>query len=174
MNEPTELMAMLDRAAALDATDWSEVLSAHDLEDLTRVPDVEQALVEIVKRREEPSRRRRVAVEALALGPWTRWRDQVTSRAAAQVLAEALATDVSHNRWGLPGAFLGRAGQILCDLPEGVVESLQPLLDDRRPLTIYGSEAATEQHLQQFRICDLAAFIIACHLRRPWVDDRSS
>jgi hypothetical protein len=172
MDDVSGLETLLDRADAFNDSGAVELFSADDMRELVAGPATERALSQIVRRPDQPLGRRLAAVEALAQGPWTKWRSvSADSRAAAQVLAEALAVDRSHNRWGLPGAYVGRTGKTLCGLPTGVVESLRPLLDDRRPLTIYGSEAATVQSLAQYRICDLAAYLIACHLGRPWIDN---
>lgn len=172
MGEPRTLAAILDQADALSDSGARELFSPGDIRELASHPGIGRALAEIVRTMGEPLGRRLAAIEALTQGPWPPWRPTpADSRAAAQVLADALATTRSHNQWGLPGAYVGRAGKIFCYLPVGVLESLRPLLDDCRPLTIYGSEAATMQSLSRYRICDLAAYLIACRLHRPWIDD---
>jgi hypothetical protein len=169
---PVPPEAILDRADALSDNGAAELFSADDMRELSLQPSIEHALTEIVRRPDQPLGRQLAAVEALAQGPWMSWSSAwIDSRAAAQVLSRALNAAQNHNRWGLPGAYVGRTGSILCGLPTGVVESLRPLLDDRRLLTIHGSEAATLQSLAQYRICDLASYLIACHLRREWIDD---
>src|SRR5439155_1349085 len=83
-----------------------------------------------------PTARRFAAAEALlalippsALAP-------ADSAGVAQALAQAIREDRLHNRWGLPGYVVGRAGGLLLSLPAGVDEALLPLLDDARELVL--------------------------------------
>jgi hypothetical protein len=70
----------------------------------------------------------------------------------------------------MPGQFVGPTGRILVGLPAGVREALEPLLSDRRPLEIMGSQAATLQRANQYRICDVAGYPLAQHENAPWQD----
>src|SRR5439155_272740 len=76
--------------------------------------------------------------------------------------------DRLHNRWGLPGYVVGRAGGLLLSLPAGVDEALLPLLDDARELVIDGSEEATIQHMARYRVGDLAAYLLAQRHGLEW------
>jgi hypothetical protein len=172
MGERSWLEAMLDQAGTLHDNSAAEFFPDAAMRALASRPAIERELLEIVRQPAQALARRYAAVEALAQGRWMSWTSSPEdSRAAARVLAQAMAADRSHNHWGLPGAYMGRPAKILAALPTGVVESLAPLLSDSRPLTIYGSEAATSQSLARYRISDLAAYLIANHLGRPWTDN---
>lgn len=86
------------------------------------------------------------------------------------MLAQGLAHDTVHNRWGVPGQFVGPTGQLLVRLRGGVRQALEPLLDDRRALDIVGSQGATLQRAHGYRICDLAGYLLAQHEQRDWQD----
>ena len=79
---------------------------------------------------------------------------------SAADLAAELAGDTAHNRWGLPGTFVGPDGQRLLELPDAA-PALAGLLDDQRELVIEGSESATIQNRARYRVADLAAYLLA-------------
>lgn len=120
---------------------------------------------------EQPLRRRFAAVEALFQGGWTKWRRKPDGRAVAAVMADAIRADQIHNRWGLPGHFVGRSGRDLLSIDHGVEDALAPLLDDARPLSIDGSEAATQADLAGYRVADLAGYLLATRRGEDWTDD---
>jgi hypothetical protein len=128
----------------------------------------ERALVDVVSDAGAPTARRFAAAEALlALAPPSALAP-ADSAAVAQALAQAIREDRLHNRWGLPGYVVGRAGGLLLSLPAGVDEALLPLLDDARELVIDGSEEATIQHMARYRVGDLAAYLLAQRHGLEW------
>jgi hypothetical protein len=86
---------------------------------------------------------------------------------SAADLAAELAADTAHNRWGLPGTYVGPDGRRLVDLPDATA-ALAGLLDDQRELVIEGSETATIQNRARYRVADLAAYLLAEHLGVPF------
>jgi hypothetical protein len=83
------------------------------------------------------------------------------TRVGVAALVAAMRADLSHGRWGLPGHFVGDAGQALLAHGDAAVQALRPLLDDTTVLSVEGSEAATLQAQASWRIADLAAWLIA-------------
>jgi len=89
----------------------------------------------------------------------------------AEVLADALGRDRVHNRWGLPGEFTGRFGKQLVTLGTEGDAVLRRLLDDNRPLSIAGGEAATINSTARYRVADLAAWLLTSAHGLPWRND---
>ena len=108
--------------------------------------------------REEPARRFAAALALLECGSPGLRRPE-TAATAAQVLAAAIPRDRVHNRWGLPGAFVGPLGRELLALP-GADAALEALLDDETELRIDGGEPATVQEHQRYRVADLARWLL--------------
>jgi hypothetical protein len=139
---------------------------------LAGIPSAESKLLAIVHDKEAAPDRRFVAAEALVEGGWSGWRAKPEDRRAmADVLADALARDRVHNRWGLPGEFTGRFGEQLLKLQAEGDASLRRLLDDLRPLSIEGSEAATLNSKAHYRVADLAAWLLASVHGVAWRND---
>jgi hypothetical protein len=128
---------------------------------LADIPDVEDALLAVAADEEQPLARRFAAVEALFQGGWTSWRSGPQAPVLARVMADAIRADAIHNRWGLPGHYVDRSGKDLLSIEAGVEDALTPLLDDDRPLSIDGSEAATIAHDESPTIADLARYLLA-------------
>jgi hypothetical protein len=139
---------------------------------LAGIPAAESKLLAIVHDDNAPPDRRFVAAEALVEGGWSGWRTKPEDRRAmADVLANALARDRVHNRWGLPGEFVGRFGKQFATLHAEGDRALRRLLDDRRPLAIAGSEAATINSKARYRVADLAAWLLASAHGVEWRND---
>ncbi len=139
---------------------------------LVALPSSEEQLLTVVRDPSSDQALRFVAAEALVEGNWTDWRsDPANRRAVADVLANAISQDRIHNRWGLPGSFVGPFGNRLISLGAEAEAALVPLLDDARPLHIVGSEAATLNSQSQFRVSDLGAWLIATARHSPWQAD---
>jgi len=128
---------------------------------LEDIPDVEDELLAVATDPEQPLARRFAAVEALFQGGWTGWRAGPQGRVIAGVMADAIRADGIHNRWGLPGHYVGRSGKDLLSIEDGVEEALTPLLDDDKPLMIHGSETATVADNARYRVADLAGYLLA-------------
>ena len=112
-------------------------------------------------------RRRRGAVPGRLDGLAQRPRGARDRRGARR----AIRADKIHNRWGLPGHFVGRSGSDLLSIKHGVEDALRPLLDDTRPLSIDGSEAATLADTAGYRVADLAGYLLATKRGETWTDD---
>lgn len=165
----SRVLAVLDRVDPFSAP--ADELSFHeqDILELERVPSAEEALVAVARDATATPARRYGAVEALLQGNFGTWRfSSADCRAVADALAVAMCKDISHNRWGLPGHFVGRLGKNLLSLSDGVVEALIPYLDEHEELHIEGSEAASLHAAAQYRIADLAAYLLSQYRGLPW------
>jgi hypothetical protein len=138
------------------------LFTAPQLAALAAIPSSDDQLMEMVADASLAPARRFVAAEALSEGPWSGWRPSPHDRGVvAGALADAMATDRSHNRWGLPGTFVGPFGRRLMSLGAEADDALRAYLDDARPLAIEGSEAATINAGAGYRVGDLAAWLRA-------------
>jgi hypothetical protein len=86
----------------------------------------------------------------------------------AGLYARALRTTTVGNDWGLPGRFDGELARHVRRLGPAAAESLEPLLDDDRPVPYAGSEEATEGGRMRIRVKDLAASLVAPLRGMPW------
>ena len=157
------VIEILDRRDPFLSGPGRPTLSEDELQALAAIADIEEELVAVAADPEQPLPRRFAAASAMFQGGWTDWRDGPAGAAIAAALAAAIREDHSHNRWGLPGVFVGPSGADLLHIDVGVDEALTPLLDDQRELVIEGSEAAARAEREHFRIADLAAYLIAKH-----------
>lgn len=163
---------VLGRVQSLFTEGDGPLFAAGDIAELRAAPGAEAALEAILQDESQPLELRLAALEAMHQTGWTHWQT-AEPRAASKVLVAAMPKDGSHNRWGLPGHFIGRLGKLLLSLPDAE-ESLQKLLQDQSVLTIIGSESATIQQSERYRISDLAAYLIASKRGVSWRDDRSN
>ena len=154
------LVRSLDSVDPFWNDDAREIFPPEAIKLLGSIPDVEQQLLGVATDESEPLARRFAAVEALFQGGWTGWRSGPQGPAIAALMAQALRADAIHNRWGLPGHYVGRSGEDLLSIKDGVEEALTPLLGDDKPITIHGSEAATIAHDAGYRIADLARYLL--------------
>ena len=171
MGPPDLILRTLDSVKPFWNTDAGPLFPPEAIRALQRIDDVELELLDLAGDDGQPLERRFAAVEALFQGGWTSWRDGERGPAIAEVMADAIGADQLHNRWGVPGHFVGRSGRDLLSIGRGVDEALTPLLDDGRPLAIVGSETATVSEQAGYRISDLAAYLIATHRGEAWADD---
>ena len=167
------LRETLDRVAAFRQDTTAPVFDDADLRAIAGSPEAIRILIGIAGDERAPLGRRYAAAEAIAQSGATDVLagDAAAARAVAIMLASAMARDEIHNRWGLPGYFVGETGKLLLALGPGVRSALLPLLADERQLNIIGSQAATMQHAHRYRIRDLAAYLLAAHRGVPWHDD---
>lgn len=169
----TTLTAILDKVKPFWNDDAAPVFKDDDMKTIAALAQPEMQLLSVVRDGAQPLGRRFVAVEALAQGGYTKFRATAADSAlVARVLAEAIPMDKIHNRWGLPGNFVGRTGSFLIALPSGVEAALAPLMTDNRKLAIAGSETATVNEMNGYRVSDLAAYLIAQHRGLQWKDSR--
>ena len=167
--QSAKVLAILDRVDPFRAPADEPPFREEDVQELAAVPGAEDTLVAIARDDAATPVRRYAAAEALLEGRFANWRSSpFDCRAVASALAVAMRHDTTHNRWGLPGYFTGRLGNQLLSLPEGVVEALLPLLEERAELHIEGSEAATLQSAAHYRIADLAAYLLGRYRGLPW------
>lgn len=169
MNQPE--LAVLDQVDVFSYLAADPLFTDAQLHTLAGLADPGRALRGVVVDPAAPLARRYAAVEAAVQGGWSAWmQGDADARVVASVLAHGLAQDQIHNRWGLPGQFVGPTARILVGLRAGVREALEPLLSDPRPLEIMGSQAATLQRANRYRICDVAGYLLAQHEGVAWQD----
>ena len=169
MNQPE--LAVLDQVEVFSYLAADPLFTESQLHTLAGLPDPAQALRGVIVDETAPFGRRYAAVEAAVQGGWSGWMQRdADARVVASVLAHGMVQDQIHNRWGVPGQFVGPTGRILVGLSAGVREALEPLLADRRQLEIMGSQAATLQRANKYRICDLAGYLLAQREDVPWQD----
>lgn len=138
---------------------------------LSRIPNVERYLVALASDPGADDTLRFVAANALFERSWKSWMESTESRAAiARVMTTAMQHDRLHNRWGLPGAFVGLYGSRLLSLGDVARSPLREALNDSRLLNIAGSEAHTDQILGRFRVADLAGWLLSKLLGQAWPD----
>jgi hypothetical protein len=167
-----KLLDVLDRVDAFRQDTTESVFDDAALHAIAGSPEAIQVLIGIAGDEQAPLGRRYAAAEAIAQSGAS---DILASDAAAArvaiMLATAMTRDEIHNRWGLPGQFVGGTGKLLLALGPGVRDALLPLLCDERPLHIIGSRTATLHHARRYRIRDLAGYLLAVHQGVPWQDD---
>jgi hypothetical protein len=66
-----------------------------------------------------------------------------------------------HNWWGMPGQYLERLGRTTVAFGRGAVPCLARLFDEQWRLRYIGSEAPTLNNEMQYRVCDLAAYLVS-------------
>jgi hypothetical protein len=171
MDAPPLLLRTLDSVDPFWNQDAGPIFPPEAIRALAGIDGIEHELLAIATDEAQPLARRFAAVEALFQGGWTDWRTGEQGPVIARVLADAIRADRIHNRWGLPGYFVGRSGADLLSIEDGVEQALAPLLDDERRLTIHGGETSTVADTAGYRIADLAGYLIATRRGEPWPDD---
>src|SRR5262245_2765183 len=112
-------MALVSRLDAVDPLyndDADRIFTNDDMRAFAAIDGIEEQLLSIALDGDETLERRFAAVEALFQGDWTGWRDGADGPAIAAVFAAAIPVDRIHNRWGLPGHFVGRSGRDLLSI----------------------------------------------------------
>lgn len=171
MSAPPVLVRTLDSIDPFFDQDAGPVFPPEAIRALAGIDGIEDELLAVASDAEQPIARRFGAAEALFQGGWTGWRDGDRAPVVAQVMADAIAADGIHNRWGLPGHAVGRSGADLLSIGDGVEDALEPLLDDQRRLSIDGGESATVADTHAWRIADLAGYLLAQRRGEAWKDD---
>ena len=168
---PSPELAVLDQVDVFSYLAADPLFSDAQLHALAGLPDPPAALRGVILEDAAPLARRYAAVEAAVQGGWSAWmQHDADARTVAVVLGQGLSRDQIHNRWGVPGQFVGPTGQILVGLSAGVRAALEPLLSDPRQLEIMGSQGATLQRANRYRIADLAGYLLAQHEHVAWQD----
>jgi hypothetical protein len=164
-----KLTSILRRISAAGPGPDAPLFSQSDMSKLAACPSAEEGLLQLIGDSCCDETIRFLAAEALVEGNWSAWRSDANNRQAlADVLAHTLANDRTHNRWGLPGAFVGPFGRRLLSLGAEAQSALDVFLSDDRPLHITGSEAATLNSQARYRVADLASWLIATARHIPW------
>lgn len=78
------------------------------------------------------------------------------ARLRAEVYGEALRNVRSYNAWGVPGYQLTATANAFITLGDEAITVLEPLLDDKRPAQLSGSQSATTSEMYGNRVCDYA------------------
>src|SRR5271170_1459409 len=106
-----KLTSILRGISAAGSGPDAPLFSEGDMSKLEALPSSEEGLLQLIRDSNSDQTIRFIAAEALAEGNWSAWRsDADTRQALADVLTNALANDRIHNRWGLPGSFIGPFG----------------------------------------------------------------
>jgi hypothetical protein len=79
-----------------------------------------------------------------------------------------------HNWWGMPGQYLERLGHTVVTFGPAAIPCLTRLLDNRQSLGYIGSEEPTLSRAMQYRVCDLAAYLIATIIGIPYKDAKQT
>jgi hypothetical protein len=95
--------------------------------------------------------------------------NSLATRERANIYVDSLKNSLFYNAWGLPGYQLTATAHALIALGEDAVAALQPLLSDRRPAPLSGSQDATTSTMYGNRLCDYAWGLISEIERRPYV-----
>lgn len=88
----------------------------------------------------------------------------------AESYCQTLPAGFQHNWWGMPGQYLERLGQTMIIFGQAAIPCLTRLLDNRQPLGYFGSEEPTLSSAMKYRVCDLAAYLIATIKQIPYQD----
>ncbi len=88
----------------------------------------------------------------------------------AEAYCHALPDGFAHNWWGMPGQYLERLGRTTVAFGAAAVPCLSLLLEDARPLGYFGSEEPTLSRSRQYRVRDLAAYLLAAIRGVPYED----
>lgn len=84
------------------------------------------------------------------------------ARKRAEIYASNLQNDSNfYNAWGVPGYLLTETAHALIDLGDEAVPTLEPLLNDRRPAPLSGSQDATTSSMYGNRVRDYAWVLIS-------------
>lgn len=92
----------------------------------------------------------------------------------AEAYCQTLPVGFAHNWWGMPGQYLARLGRTMVGFGGAAIPCLARLLADRRPLSYFGSEEPTMNREMQYRVCDLAAYLIAQISDTPYKDAKQA
>lgn len=87
---------------------------------------------------------------------------------SSPVLAAALQKSVSFNAWGLPHLYWESSARAIIDCGPAAIPFLKPLLQDKRPAPVWGSEEALESEKYHYRVCDYAYALISEINNQKW------
>lgn len=90
---------------------------------------------------------------------------QINRRKGAAILTDALARSTTFNAWGIPQVYWESSAKAIIEYGDTAVPYLVPLLDDRRPAPVWGSEEAMLYDQYQYRVCDYA-FALLLDIRK--------
>jgi hypothetical protein len=101
-----------------------------------------------------------LALEALREADAAAYASLVASE-RARIYASELKNNLFYNAWGLPGYQLTSTAHALIELGDYAVTVLKPLLADKRPAPLSGSQDATTSSMYGNRVCDYAWVLIS-------------
>jgi len=84
----------------------------------------------------------------------------VDSTIRIQILINSLQTSEYFNAWGIPHLYWEPAAKAILEHGGAAVKALKPLLRDKRPAPVWGSEEVLEYQKYQYRVCDYAMALI--------------
>ena len=87
---------------------------------------------------------------------------------SAPVLTAALQKSVVFNAWGLPHLYWESSARALIECGPAAIPFLTPLLQDKRPAPVWGSEEALESEKYHYRVCDYAYALISEINNQKW------
>ena len=125
-------------------------------------PGVETDLIAIMTTKEVEAKYRVLAHELLIQARWPIYPE------LADLYCQSLPAGFAHNWWGMPGQYLERLGLTLIEFGQAAIPCLKQLLGDQRALGYSGSEEPTLSQKMHYRVCDLAAYLIANIDRIPY------
>src|SRR2546423_981912 len=84
------------------------------------------------------------------------------------VLTAALQKSVVFNAWGLPHLYWESSAKAIIECGPVAIPFLKPLLQDKRPAPVWGSEEALESEKYHYRVCDYAFALISEINNQKW------
>jgi hypothetical protein len=88
----------------------------------------------------------------------------------AEVYCLTLPDTFPHNAWGMPGHYTERLGKTIVAFGKAALGCLVKLLEDKRPLSYFGSEEPTLSEAMQYRVGDLTAYFVSLITGAPYRD----
>ena len=81
---------------------------------------------------------------------------KLTCEVICAVLTASLQKSVVFNAWGLPHLYSESSANAMVECGPAAIPYLTPLLRDKRPAPLWGSEEAIESEKYHYRVCDYA------------------
>lgn len=78
-----------------------------------------------------------------------------------EILVGSLKISEYFNTWGIPHLYWEQAAMAIIEHKKVAVDALIPLLRDKRPAPVWGSEEVLEYQKYQYRVCDYAMALIS-------------
>lgn len=85
---------------------------------------------------------------------------EVDTQVRIKILIGSLQSTNYFNIWGIPHLYWEPAAEAIIEHGGTAIAALKPLLKDKRPAPVWGSEEVIESQRYQYRICDYAMALI--------------